>query len=319
MKSVLRVVAVMLLLALVAGVTFYESPLWVADQAIRFQLWRYGVASKYVDAGGYRLHYFEAKPTDGSAGTLLLLVHGLGSRGEDWATLIPKLAAKGFHVYAPDLLGYGRSPKPDVSYSISLQEATVVQFLEAVHVARADVGGWSMGGWVSLKLALDHPELVDRLVVYDSAGIYFPATFDASLFVPSDTAGVRHLMAILSPKPAKLPKFAAEAALRRLQGNGWVIHRSVTEMQSGRDLLDFRLHNIGRPTLVVWGGQDELIPPSVGESIHERVPGSVLNVVEGCGHLAPAECWKPVLEATVGFLKAEPPMRGGEKVFPAEK
>jgi pimeloyl-ACP methyl ester carboxylesterase len=319
MKLVRWGVGVLLVLSLAAGLTFYENPLWVNDQVIRFNLWHENVESKYVDAGGYRLHYFEARPRDGSAGTPLLLVHGLGSRGEDWAALIPKLAGQGFHVYAPDLLGYGRSPRPDVNYSISLQEATVVQFLRAVHVARADVGGWSMGGWVAMKLTLDHPELVDRLVVYDSAGIYFPATFDASLFVPGDVAGVRRLMAILSPKPAALPDYAAEAALRKLQGNGWVIDRSVASMENGRDLLDFKLHNISRPTLVVWGSKDELIPLSVGETLHERIPRSVLNVMEGCGHLAPAECWRPVLESTVGFLRAEPPMQGGEKVFPAGK
>ena len=55
----------------------------------------------------------------------------------------------------------------------------------------------------------------------------------------------------------------------------------------GRDLLDFRLHKISQPMLIVWGAQDELIPLSVGETIHESVPQSVLDVIEGCGHLAP--------------------------------
>lgn len=315
MKFALRVVAVVLVLAAVAGVTFYENPIGVNDEVLRFHLWREHVESKYVEAGGYRLHYFEAKPADGSAGTPLVLVHGLGSRGEDWAALMPRLAAQGFHVYAPDLLGYGRSPRPDVSYSISLQEATVVQFMQAVHVTRADVGGWSMGGWVAMKLTLDHPEMVDRLVVYDSAGIYFPATFDGSLFVPTDVAGVTHLRAVLSPKPAVLPEFAAKAAVRKLQENGWVINRSVAAMLNGRDLMDFRLEGIRRPTLVVWGSADELIPLSVGASIHARIPESSMAVIEGCGHLAPAECPTPVLESTVEFLKAEPAMQGGEKVF----
>lgn len=231
--------------------------------------------------------------------------------------MMPRLAAQGFHVYAPDLLGYGRSPKPNVDYSISLEEQTVVQFMEAMHVPRADVGGWSMGGWIAMKLALDHPEMVDRLVIYDSAGIYFPATFGPELFTPKDVAGVRTLMAMLSPKPRALPEFAAEAALRKLEGNAWVLRRSVASMTSGRDLLDFRLYKISQPMLIVWGAQDELIPLSVGETIHKSVPQSVLDIVEGCGHLAPAECARPVTEGTVEFLKAQPPMRGGEKTYPA--
>src|SRR5271168_3400840 len=318
MKFALRVVAFLVLAAVAAGLIFYRYPLWVADKQLRFHLWRAGVKSEYVDAGGYRLHYFEASPANGSGGTPLVLVHGLGARGEDWGAMIPALAASGFHVYVPDLLGYGRSPKPDVDYSISLEEQTVGQFMQAMHVPRADVGGWSMGGWIAMKLALDHPEMVDRLIIYDSAGTYFPATFGPELFTPGDVAGVKKLMAILSPKPRPMPNFAAEAVVRKLQGNAWVVNRSTASMIRGRDLLDFRLYKISQPMLIVWGAQDELIPLSVGETIHTSVPQSVLDIVEGCGHLAPAECARPVIEGTVEFLRAEPPMRGGVRTFPAE-
>ncbi len=318
MKVVLRVLALLVVLVLVAGAVFYLHPLWVADQQIRFHLWREGVKSEYVEAGGYRLHYFEALPAAGGAGTPVVLVHGLGARGEDWAALIAPLATKGFHVYVPDLLGYGRSPRPDVDYSIALQEKTVANFMQAVHVPRADVGGWSMGGWVAMKLAIEHPEMVNRLMIYDSAGLYFPATFEAELFTPVDVAGLNHLMAMLTPKPIRMPEFAAKAALRKLQRNAWVIDRSMASMTNGRDLLDFQLYRISQPMLIVWGAQDELIPLSVGEKIHHDVPQSVLNVVDGCGHLAPAECARPVLAGTVEFLQAQPPMRGGEKTFPAE-
>jgi pimeloyl-ACP methyl ester carboxylesterase len=320
MKFALRVVAVLVLVAVAAGLIFYRYPLWVADRQTRFHLWRAGVKSEYVEAGGYRLHYFEASPPNGNAGTPLVLVHGLGARAEEWAAMIPALAAEGFHVYAPDLLGYGRSPQPDVDYSIPLEEQTVAQFMQAVHVPRAEVGGWSMGGWIAMKLAVDHPEMVDRLVVYDSAGIYFPATFAPDLFTPNDVAGVKKLHDMLSPKPFHPPAFVGEAVVRKLQGNAWVVRRSMASMTSGRDLMDFRLHTISQPMLIVWGAQDELIPVSVGETIHKGVAQSVLDVIDGCGHLAPAECARPVTEGTVEFLRAEPPMQGGEKTFPyAEK
>ncbi len=316
MRIARRVVAFLVVIVLAAGLLFYRYPLWVADRQIRFHLWREGVKSDYVEAGGYRLHYFEASPGNGAGGTPLVLVHGLGARGEDWAAMIPALAAQGFHVYVPDLLGYGRSPKPDVDYSISLEEQTVVNFMQVMRVPRADVGGWSMGGWISMKLALDHPEMVDRLVIYDSAGIYFSATFGPELFTPNDVAGVKKLHDMLTPKPFNVPNFGAEAALRKLQANAWVLRRSMSSMTNGRDLLDFRLHNISQPMLIVWGAKDELIPLAVGEKIHASVPQSVLEIVEGCGHLAPAECASPVTEGTVQFLKAEPPMQGGEKIFP---
>jgi pimeloyl-ACP methyl ester carboxylesterase len=298
------------------GLTFYFQPLWVNDQIIRMHLRGQNVQSEYIRVDAYDVHYFEALPPARlrvmGDGTPLVLIHGLGSRGEDWSGMIPGLAAAGFHVYAPDLLGYGRTSKPDVDYSIATQEKLVADFMQAVHLDRADLGGWSMGGWIALKLTLDHPDLVRRLVVYDAAGIYFPPTFNASLFTPTDSVGVSRLTAMLTPHPKPLPAFASRAAVRRLQANAWVIERSVISMEAGKDLLDFRLQNIQKPTLIVWGGEDKLIPPSVGESMHAEIPNSSLLIVDGCGHLAPGECTKPVLEGTLQFLEAQPPFAGSE-------
>lgn len=315
MKIVLRVLLVVLIIAAIAGLTFYFDPLWVGDQITRFQLWRAGVKSEYVEAGGYRLHYFEARPANGD-GTPLLLIHGLGARGEDWRAMIPAMAARGFHVYAPDLPGYGRSSKPKAAdYSISMEEKAVVAFAQVVHLPHAFVGGWSMGGWVAMKMTLDHPEMVDRLVVYDSAGIYFPADFGSELFVPTSAPGITRLMKILSPHPQPIPEFIERAVLRRIESNSWVVVRSVSSMANGRDLLDFRLADIHQPTLVVWGAADELIPLEVGKRIHATIPGSSFSIIKGCGHLAPLECWQPVAETTDEFLRAQPAKRGEERTF----
>jgi len=309
-KAALRnITALILLLIVAAGLTFYSEPLWVNDQITRAKLWHHNVHSKYVDVDGYSVHYFEAGPTEipgkpESAGIPLVLIHGIGSRGEDWAPMIAPLAAQGFHVYVPDLLGYGRSPQPNVDYSISLEEDIILKFMDTLQLEHADVGGWSMGGWIALKLTLDHPEMVDHLVVYDSAGLYFPPTFDASLFVPTDAASFATLRQTLSPINKPLPAFVVRAAIRLLQRNGWVIERSFFAMIDGKDLIDFRISDLHKPTLVVWGAADQLIPLPVGQEMHDEIAGSQLAVIPNCGHLAPGECPKPVLKATIDFLKS---------------
>ena len=308
--------AVLVVCCLCVGIAFLRFPLWFADQDILLHLRRQHVQSLYRQVDGYTVHYFEASPEDGSPGTPLVLIHGLGARGEDWSAMIPTLAAHGFHVYAPDLLGYGRSSRPDVDYSIALQEKTVADFMQELGLNHADIGGWSMGGWVALKLTIDHPALVDRLVVYDSAGIYFPAPYNAALFTPTDTAGLHRLLNILSPEPRPLPEFAARAAIRKFRSDTWILDRNVDSMIGGRDLLDFELYRVHVPVLIVWGGQDELIPLPVGESMHRRIAGSSLVVVQGCGHLAPAECTRPILHETIKFLSANPPPQAFERSVP---
>ncbi len=308
--------ALVILLLLAAG-TFFLEPLWVADNLIRYKLWREHVRSESIVVESHSVHYFEALPSTSpgaaGAGRTLVLVHGLGARGEDWSPLIPSLAAAGFHVYVPDLLGYGRSAKPDVDYSIALEEEVVADFMRALQIEHADVGGWSMGGWIALKLAADRPKLVDRLIVFDSAGVYFQPTFDATLFAPTDSTGLSHLIAMLTPQPRPLPGFASRAAIRHLQENAWVVKRSLDSMESGRDLMDFKLGEIHQPTLVVWGKLDRLIPLAAGEQMHHKIAGSSMLIVDGCGHLTPGECWRPVLHGMIDFLTAEPPLAGVEK------
>ena len=325
MKARLRLAGtVLLLFALVAGCTFYWNPLWVNDRQIHYRLWRAGVRSEYVNVQGNRIHTFEAVPPDGTPGKPLLLLHGLGSRGEDWAPLIPGLAAAGFHVYAPDLLGYGRSDKPNLICSIQVEEEVVLHFIQATGMARADgagnsttidLAGWSMGGWIAAKLALDDPAAIDRLVLYDSAGITIQPDFPRDAFVPTDAAGLSRLMALLMPHPPRLPGFVVRASLRRLKSNSRIVQQSMDSMLSGQDLLDARIGSIAQPTLIVWGAEDRLIPISVGEAMHREIPNSVFEGVAGCGHLAPSQCPRPVLEGTIQFLKAQPPMQGGEQML----
>jgi pimeloyl-ACP methyl ester carboxylesterase len=316
-RIVLRGLSAFLLLATVAAVVFYCNPLWVNDQYTRYHLWRSHVRSETIDAGGYRLHYFEAVPPDGTAGIPLVLIHGLGARAEDWSPMIPSLAAAGFHVYAPDLLGYGRSAKPDVAYSISLEENVVVNFMRAVGLQRADFDGWSMGGWISAKLALDHPEMVDHLVLDDSAGLSYQLSFLRSAFVPTDAAGLERLINLMTPRPLVLPPYVVRATLRKIRHEARIIQQTMDSMISGSDLLDTRLGNITQPTLVVWGTEDNLIPISVGMKMHRDIPDSVFEGIAGCGHLAPSECARQVLAATIPFLKSQTATSEGKHIPPA--
>ena len=298
-------IAGVVVLVTIVVVSFVLRPLSYADALIRFALWRDGVQSHYVTVNGVRLHYFEAMAPGGEPDRPLLLVHGLGARGEDFGRLLPGLAAAGFHVYAPDLPGYGRSEKPDVAYTIAYEEAAVKGFLDAMRLGHVDVAGWSMGGWVSMRLAAEHPEMVDKLVLYDSAGVYFPLDYGPSLFTPTDAAGIDMLMARLTPKPVKLPGFVKQDFLRRSELHAWVVQRSLAAMTSGRDLMEFRLHEIKAPTVVMWGMSDTLIPPLAGKKIVQGIPGARFVPIVGCGHLAPSECESQVLPATMEFLRGD--------------
>ena len=313
------VVAVLVLFLLVASAALfvYEDPFWLVDRSVKMYLSGQNVQRESVSIDGHAINYLEAKATGGS-GRPLVLVHGLGARASDWAPLIPRFAAAGYHVYALDLLGYGDSEKPaDGDFSIRGEEAVVAGFMRALNLQQADVAGWSMGGWVAMRLALDHPETVRRLVLYDSAGLYFDFDFPVTLFSPSDRAGLDALITRLEPDRPRLhiPAFAVHGTLRRFQANKWIIDRSLGSMLAGRDILDFRAADLKMPVLIMWGTEDKLIPFTLAEHMHDLIPQSVLVGVPACGHLAPAECATQFVPATTRFLDAEPPLPPSKTVL----
>ena len=94
-----------------------------------------------------------------------------------------------------------------------------------------------------------------------------------------------------------------------------MVDKGMASMQTGKDLLDGRLQGLQVPLLIVWGNLDRLIPVSAGYAMHGMVPSSELDVVQGCGHLAPKTCSGRVAAATADFLKADPAPVGGVRAL----
>src|SRR5262245_18860577 len=123
------------------------------------------VAFRFVDAGGVRLHVAEA-----GSGPLVVLLHGFPEFWYAWRHQIPALARAGFHVVAPDMRGYNLSDKPRGvhPYRVPTLVEDVAGLIRASGAPRAAVVGHDWGGLVAWALAMQHPELVDRLVIVNS-------------------------------------------------------------------------------------------------------------------------------------------------------
>lgn len=246
----------------------------------------------------------------------LVLVHGLGGRAEDWTPLIVGLADRGFHIYAPDLLGFGSSQAPDVPYSVPLEAHIVEGFIAELHLQHVVLAGWSAGGWVAQTVALDLPDSVERLLLYNSAGIHFPLDWAPRLYGTDTLEGVAEFAAKVSPNSRPLPRFLARDFLRMLRRGRWINLRMLSSMMEGRDMLDDRLPALKAPTVLIWGAIDTMTPINTAERMHQLIPNSTLVRIEGCGHLAPAECTPAVLDATLRFLHDPNPARGGTISYP---
>jgi pimeloyl-ACP methyl ester carboxylesterase len=291
----------LLVLIAISGLEFWTSPVGVLFEFSKAQMFLAGAKSRFTVVDGLRIHYYTMGPADGQ---VVVLVHGLGGRAEDWQKLAPQLAKAGFRVYLPDLPGYGESEKPaNFSYSVSDQARIVSGFFDALELKQVDLGGWSMGGWIVQLVAAAHPDRTRRLILFDSAGLYVKPEWDTRLFTPDSAAEIDKLDALLMPHPPHVPGFVARDILRTSREHAWIIHRTIDSMLTGRDTTDKLLPSFRMPVLIVWGEVDHITPLSEAETIHHLVPQSQLTVISGCGHLAPNECADKIAPVTVDFLK----------------
>jgi len=297
--KLIAVVLVLLLLAVAGHVWF--RPLSVMRAAGKFALWCGGIHGQFAQVGPYRVHYYE-----GGEGPPLVFVHGLGAESLNWVPAMLSYRHQ-FHVYAIDLLGHGETDQPDIAYSISQQSEMLHQFLLDRKATPADVVGVSMGGWITLKLAIDHPESVSRLVVADAAGLKFETPITVKNFLPSNHAEFVQFMAMLTPRVHDLPYPLRRDFLHLVASRAWITRRIFASFLTYQDVLDGKLQQINVPALVIWGGKENMIPLSVGEEMHRQIPNSSLLVCNDSGHLAIYECWNQLRPSVTEFLTAPQP------------
>lgn len=117
-----------------------------------------------TDFGNLRMHYLDEGPADGET---ILLLHGQGCWSYIYRSVIPQLAEAGYRVIAPDYIGFGRSDKlPDTDdYTFEKHVSWLTAFLNNMKLARVTAFMFDWGGFFGLRIAAEHPEYFDRIVV----------------------------------------------------------------------------------------------------------------------------------------------------------
>jgi len=265
---------------------------------------------KTVEVLGARIRYYELGPP--SAPTVLIL-HGLGDRGRNHLRSALGLA-RSFHVLVPDQIGHGRSDKPRLSYRIRTFSDFDAGFLKALGVRRAHVTGASLGGWIAADLAIRYPQLVDRLVLVDSAGVSPPGRklgredIPKELYVTSLSDQRKVLERVFLDK-ATISDALVEAAFRDhvQDDDGGTIASILDGIAADEESLDTRAAQIKSPTLIVWCREDALLPVQGADALKAAIPGSSLVLLDGCGHVPDAERTDEYNAAVLRFLGTSAP------------
>jgi pimeloyl-ACP methyl ester carboxylesterase len=269
------------------------------------------LAERWTEAKGGRIRYFVA-----GAGPPLVLVHGLGGSGTNWAELAPLLARER-RLIVPDLPGHGGSePLPAVA-GLGAFADRVVAVAERENALPAPVVGHSLGGLVVLRLALRHPTAVTKLVLAASAGLSVGNRFTRSLLAVSMVMRPGRLVArrtdwiVRSPLLRRAlfgayyaadPVAMTEAAVRGFLA-GHLLHTDIASAWRAlkRDDPRRELERIACPALVLWGALDAQLPLDDAFEYTRRLRAR-LRVIPECGHLLIGERPDACAEAVLSFV-----------------
>ncbi len=253
--------------------------------------------SRFTEVDGVRVHYQEA----GQAGApAMILIHGFAASNLVWSKVFLELAEAGFRVIAPDLPGYGYSDKPrHLDYTIPRQAEMVVSLMQQLGIAGAVLVGSSYGGAIAATIALDHHELVNKLILVGAVTNNRPTRYMLMRLFSSPIIGD-----ILSPLLVGSRRLLRLRMKRVYDRHSWVLderrvdarhlplrtrgaHRAIirTVRRWDAERISRDAHLLTAPTLLLWGDTDREVPLRDGERLQQEIPHSRLLVFRECGHL----------------------------------
>ena len=271
---------------------------------------------RFIDADGIRTFCIEA-----GAGPCLVLMHGGGIAIDarlTWFDNIEPLAEH-FHVIAFDQVGFGKSGMPgDPAAFTKLYRAQhALAVLDALGVRRAILAGHSEGGFIASKIAVDHPERVETLVIVAS-GATAPrlegergeavrkaseAAYDWELEASSEEAFVAHFTRSMLYHPDRIPeeRLVANHREARRSGNMDLYLNLPPELgdeeryyATARRHVHPRLPALAVPSLLVWANNDPTVPVERGLALLEMLPGAEMHVFDRAKHMV-------MIDAARGF------------------
>ncbi len=246
-----------------------------------------------VSASGVRIAYLTA----GAGAPAVCFVHGTGGSSQAWMHQLGGLADLG-QIIALDLPGHGGSGG-SIPKAIEDAAAVIAEFLDALGIARAVIGGHSMGGAIAQQFALSYPERTDGVILIGTGARLrvLPRLLD--LLAADYPRGVDLLMslAVGAQAPAELKT---------------ELHRATADNAPGVVLGDLqacdrfdvmkRISTISAPTLVICGDEDQLTPPKYSRFLGEHIAGASVAVIPGAGHYVQVEKPRETTAAVRQFL-----------------
>jgi len=306
LKVLLALGVLLVVLIIVAVWMVWKRPLKVDAMFSRTALGKIGFEKTTVAIAEGKMTVWVA-----GEGPCMVLLHGAGDQAGAWARMVPPLV-EDYRVVIPDLPGHWKSDPKSGPLGIDQVLGGLEAVMETTCAGESAVlVGNSMGAWISMLYAVDHPETVERLVAINGGAI--KEENPAVSIYPTTRAEARETMkGLMGPGTPPVPDFVLDDMIRWARVGPAA---RLAETAEGMDayLLDGRLDEVTVPVELVWGDADGLLTLDYAQRLLDGLPRARLHVVHGCGHVPHRECPDKTLEALVEALSLPPveiPVKG---------
>ena len=242
-------------------------------------------------------------------GDPLVLVHGLGDDHRAWRRTVPDLLLR-HRVLMYDLRGHGETTLGEPDGSLRQLGQDLVALLDALEIEHARVAGFSLGGTIAMRAAIDHPDRVSALALVATSSRVGRAAAEwyrerVSMVENSDSWLRETLDRDTAEVYAQSPNELEEGLTIRRQSTADPRgYGNACKAMAGLNAapLDPELGQIKTPTLIVASDHDQHCPPKAAEIIAAGIPGSRVEIVREAGHAIPVERPKELAAAINKFL-----------------
>lgn len=241
----------------------------------------------------------------GGQGPTLVLLHGAGDQAGTWANVVAALAPR-YRLVIPDLAGHGGSAPASGPLGVDQVLRGVEADLAAGPQDPAIIVGNSLGAWVALLYAVDHPDRVARLILVNGGALRGDRP-EVSLTPRTREEAARVMAELTDAASPRVPGFVLDDVVRQGQ-SGPLARLTQTAAEMEKFLLDGRLGEVRVPVDLLWGESDRLFPVGYAQRMMAQLPASRLTTIQGCGHVPQQECPSRFQASLLDILQQTPPL-----------
>ena len=245
------------------------------------------------------------------SGQPLLILHGLFGQSDNWNSLAKLFAEKGFEVFTIDLRNHGLSPHDD-EWDYETMSKDVLELITDCNLKQVDLIGHSMGGKVAMQLAIDYPELINKLIVVDISPKYYPIHHQSVL----EALNAVDFSILKTRKEAEtvLSNYITDFGTKQfLLKNIYWKENGEMAWRFNLKVITSKIENVGTETptdttcdvatLFIRGEKSNYIKDDDMTMIQELFSRNMLETISGAGHWVHAEKPKEFFETVMNFIQ----------------